>query len=113
MSKCNANIHAAGDHVLQSFAGLLTSKLRQRDTLARLGGDEFALLLEHTTIDQAYDIANELCECVRKFAPDLGGPRVCGQRQHRHQRAGRYRWQYCGRTVPRRFSLLRSQEKRP
>lgn len=59
--------HAAGDHVLRTFSALLTAKLRQRDTLARLGGDEFALLLEHTTLDQAYCIANELCEHIRNM----------------------------------------------
>lgn len=59
--------HAAGDYVLRSFCRLLTSKLRQRDTLARLGGDEFALLLEHTTLNCAYAIAQELCECVAKM----------------------------------------------
>ncbi len=59
--------HAAGDHVLRSFGALIASKLRQRDTLARIGGDEFALLLEHTTLDQAYSIANELCECIRNM----------------------------------------------
>lgn len=62
--------HATGDHVLRTFSALLASKLRQRDTLARLGGDEFALLLEHTTLDQAICIANELCEsvCTLNFA---------------------------------------------
>lgn len=59
--------HAAGDHVLKSISALLTSKLRQRDTLARLGGDEFALLLEHTTFDQANGIADELCKCLHNM----------------------------------------------
>ncbi|PPD29126.1 MAG: hypothetical protein CTY19_17905 [Methylomonas sp.] len=59
--------HAAGDHVLSSFSRLLTSKIRQRDTLARLGGDEFVLLLERTTLDQAYTIANELCASVENM----------------------------------------------
>lgn len=59
--------HTAGDELLRELAALLQSKLRQRDTLARLGGDEFALLLEHCTLDQAWSIANELCESVRNF----------------------------------------------
>jgi diguanylate cyclase (GGDEF)-like protein/PAS domain S-box-containing protein len=57
--------HAAGDELLRTLATLLQSKLRQRDTMARLGGDEFVLLIEHCTIDQAWSIANELCESVR------------------------------------------------
>jgi diguanylate cyclase len=60
--------HAAGDELLQRLSTVLASNLRQRDTLARLGGDEFALLLEHTTLDQARNIANELCESLRNFS---------------------------------------------
>lgn len=37
--------HDAGDALLRSFAGRLTSALRIQDLVARLGGDEFALLL--------------------------------------------------------------------
>lgn len=59
--------HAAGDELLRALSTLFKSKLRQRDTLARLGGDEFALLLEHTMLDQAWGIANELCVCVQDF----------------------------------------------
>ncbi len=65
--------HAAGDELLRELAKLLTSKLRQRDYLARLGGDEFALLLEHTTLEQAKQIAEELCECVRNFGFKCNG----------------------------------------
>jgi len=35
--------------------------------LARIGGDEFTLLLEHTSLNQAWHIAKELCECIRNF----------------------------------------------
>lgn len=59
--------HSAGDELLRALGTFLKSKLRQRDTLARLGGDEFALLLEHCSLDQAWIIANELCESIRNF----------------------------------------------
>ncbi|WP_339547936.1 GGDEF domain-containing protein [Pseudomonas sp. RA_35y_Pfl2_P32] len=37
--------HAAGDQVLQAFAGVATACLREGDVLARYGGEEFVLLL--------------------------------------------------------------------
>ncbi|MBD9357627.1 diguanylate cyclase [Methylomonas albis] len=64
--------HAAGDELLRKLGAVLSSKLRQRDTLARLGGDEFALLLEHTTLDQARNIAHELCDSLRNFKFNWG-----------------------------------------
>jgi len=59
---------AAGDELLRKLAGLLTSRLRQRDSLARIGGDEFALLLEHVSLNQAASIARQLCETVRNYS---------------------------------------------
>lgn len=37
--------HAAGDQVLQAFAGVATACLRNGDVLARYGGEEFVVLL--------------------------------------------------------------------
>lgn len=57
----------AADELLVSMAALLSSRLRHRDTLARFGNDEFFFMLEHTRMDHALTIANEICKCVRNF----------------------------------------------
>lgn len=44
--------HAVGDMLLQSFAQLLTRRMRQTDTIARLGGDEF-VVLTHNVRDRS------------------------------------------------------------
>lgn len=40
--------HAAGDRVLQAFAGAATVCLREEDIIARYGGEEFVLLVPRT-----------------------------------------------------------------
>jgi len=52
--------HAAGDELLQHFAGRLSAVLRPGDTAARLGGDEFVVLCEDTSERQAELIAERL-----------------------------------------------------
>lgn len=37
--------HAAGDHVLQEVARIMSSATRSHDTVARIGGDEFVILM--------------------------------------------------------------------
>lgn len=41
--------HAAGDHLLKTFAKRLKTSVRSNDFVARLGGDEFAIILEGVT----------------------------------------------------------------
>ena len=59
--------HAAGDELLRQITALLQDKIRKTDLLARIGGDEFGVLLNHCTLEQALQIANELRECVQAF----------------------------------------------
>ena len=59
--------HAVGDQLLQQVAKLLIDAVRTRDTLARLGGDEFAIILEHCSIEQAYGVAQKICDRMDDF----------------------------------------------
>jgi diguanylate cyclase (GGDEF) domain len=49
--------HAVGDRVLCEVAEAIEACLREGDFAARLGGDEFALLLPHTAIAEAEEVA--------------------------------------------------------
>ncbi len=59
--------HQAGDELLRQLAGLLGSKVRQRDTLARIGGDEFGVLVEHCQVKDALRVAHTLRQLVEEF----------------------------------------------
>lgn len=48
--------HIAGDQALQKIAGIMSSCVKERDTVARYGGDEFCVILRHTSRDQAADV---------------------------------------------------------
>ena len=63
--------HPVGDKVLQETARLLREEIRAGDTLARFGGEEFVLLLPHTDIDMARQIA-ERCRARLKSARIAG-----------------------------------------
>jgi len=52
--------HQAGDMVLQTMGGLLTSSLRASDFSARYGGEEFTVILPHTDREQAIKLAERL-----------------------------------------------------
>lgn len=59
--------HVAGDELLRQLSQLLTTCLRERDTLARLGGDEFGVLMEHCPIGRAREVANKVRKAVAGF----------------------------------------------
>jgi len=59
--------HIAGDELLRQIANLLKEPLRESDTLARLGGDEFGVLLENCKLNNAADIAREVCAIVAEY----------------------------------------------
>jgi len=59
--------HLAGDELLRQLSFLLQSQVTETDTLARLGGDEFGLLLNHYSLEEAYQKAVDLCNSVKDF----------------------------------------------
>ena len=59
--------HAVGDQLLCQVAHLMQSCVRDGDTLARLGGDEFGGLLEDFTVEQARQVAQDICNKMEDY----------------------------------------------
>jgi diguanylate cyclase (GGDEF)-like protein len=58
--------HPAGDAVLKLFVGIARAQTREGDTLCRYGGEEFAVLLAHTPLSGALDVARRLVVATAK-----------------------------------------------
>ncbi|MEZ0263585.1 MAG: GGDEF domain-containing protein, partial [Phycisphaerae bacterium] len=56
----DAHGHAAGDHVLKSFADCVRITLRKTDLAFRYGGDEFVIALPQTSAAQAVQVVHKL-----------------------------------------------------
>jgi diguanylate cyclase (GGDEF)-like protein len=52
--------HLVGDEVLKSFAQLISKRLRGSDSFARVGGEEFSIILPHTELSHAAEVAEAL-----------------------------------------------------
>lgn len=53
--------HLLGDQVLRLVASVLSQNTRGQDLVARYGGEEFAIILPDTKIDDAIEVAKNLC----------------------------------------------------
>ncbi|MCQ4295813.1 GGDEF domain-containing protein [Pseudomonas stutzeri] len=62
--------HAIGDRVLQTFASVARSCLRDDDVLARYGGEEFVLLLPNTDAEQFSACCERLREAFANAKPE-------------------------------------------
>jgi diguanylate cyclase (GGDEF)-like protein len=60
--------HHAGDIVLQSFADLVRSHVREVDVPGRIGGEEFAILLPETDAGDAARVAERMRQSLSAFA---------------------------------------------
>jgi diguanylate cyclase (GGDEF)-like protein len=58
--------HQAGDDALIRVAAVLRSSLREVDFAARYGGEEFVALLPETGMERAAEVAERICEAVRR-----------------------------------------------
>jgi diguanylate cyclase (GGDEF)-like protein len=56
---------SVGDDVLRRVANALTRCVRARDTVGRVGGDEFLVLLPHTRVWEAVEVADRIRREVR------------------------------------------------
>lgn len=56
--------HWAGDSVLQTLAGVLTSHARVDDLVVRMGGDEFAVVATNMTLENAAMLAHRVVEAA-------------------------------------------------
>ncbi|PHS31532.1 MAG: hypothetical protein COA92_08150 [Sulfurovum sp.] len=56
--------HAVGDEVLQHLANIITDTLSDSDIHGRIGGDEFTITLVDTYIDDAVDLAKNMCSKI-------------------------------------------------
>ena len=59
--------HLAGDAMLKQLSELLSTAVRNRDTLARLGGDEFGILMEHCSLNKATKVAEKILSVVEEY----------------------------------------------
>ncbi|BDU75048.1 tetratricopeptide repeat-containing diguanylate cyclase [Mesoterricola sediminis] len=68
--------HAAGDQVLRQFASILSSTMRDSDTVVRWGGEEFFVVAKHTSRTEAHIVAERIRSRVEAFPFDIGEGRI-------------------------------------
>lgn len=58
--------HTVGDTVISDIAQIIRSQFRKTDLVGRIGGDEFVVFMKNTTVDQAAEMAEQLCRETQK-----------------------------------------------
>lgn len=59
--------HHTGDVVLQKFAEILRSSIREIDYVARFGGEEFVCLLVNTNMDEAIKVTERIRQSIADY----------------------------------------------
>lgn len=68
--------HGVGDKVLVSFAAILNAAIRDADHVSRLGGEEFVVILPHTPLDGAMQLAERLRLSIMGTPIKAGGTEI-------------------------------------
>jgi two-component system, cell cycle response regulator len=70
--------HQSGDHVLKRMTAEIADSLRDYDLLFRYGGEEFVVLLPDTSLREARNVAQRLCQKVHsiRFSDALANLRL-------------------------------------
>ncbi|SCK13405.1 GGDEF domain-containing protein [Vogesella sp. LIG4] len=64
--------HSAGDSALRRLAAVISGNIRRGDLFGRIGGEEFCLLLPHTDMPGACEVAAKLSACIREVEVGAG-----------------------------------------
>lgn len=65
--------HLAGDEVLRQIANILSSAVRDFDTVCRFGGEEFIIVLRHTTSHVAIKVAERIRQSISENVIQYAG----------------------------------------
>lgn len=65
--------HLVGDEVLRELAACIKSTIRNENEVVRFGGDEFVIILEETSEEDAYAVAERIRSCAGALVFAGGG----------------------------------------
>lgn len=69
--------HAAGDYVLKEMSNVISTKVvRSQDFFARYGGEEFVILLAHTPLRAAAEVAERIRANIESMQFNFDGKRI-------------------------------------
>ena len=65
--------HLLGDDVLKAISRILKNSCREDEIVARYGGEEFILIMPGITLDEAFERADKIRDCIAKsyLSPEL------------------------------------------
>lgn len=65
--------HPIGDEVLKETAAITLNNIRNSDIMVRLGGEEFVVLMDGTTEDEAFIVAEKLRKVIEDYTNPIVG----------------------------------------